>query len=63
MKMMETQKQEGGKDCGLFALAIATAIAYGTDPTGLHFDKTATRIHCKKERAETTCIRVLIECP
>lgn len=28
VKMMETQKQEGGKDCGLFALAIATAIAY-----------------------------------
>ena len=30
---LHTQKQVGGNDCGLFAIAIATAIA---DPTKVH---------------------------
>ena len=29
VKMMECQKQEGGKDCGLYAIAYATTIAHG----------------------------------
>ena len=39
------QKQVGGNDCGLFAIAIATAIAFGADPTKLHFDQAAMRSH------------------
>ena len=42
---MKTQKQEGSKDCGLFAIAIATAIAYGADITVLRFNQAATRSH------------------
>ena len=30
-KMAHCQKQQGGIDCGLFAIANATAVAYGTD--------------------------------
>ena len=41
VKMMQTQKQEGSKDCGLFAIAIATAIAYGADLTVLRFNQAA----------------------
>ena len=33
VKMMQAKKQVGGEDCGLFAIATATAIAYGADPT------------------------------
>ena len=29
IEMVESQKQEGGTDCGLFAIATATALAYG----------------------------------
>ena len=30
--IMKTTKQVGSNDCGLFAIAIATALAYKTDP-------------------------------
>ena len=43
--MIKTQKQEGSKDCGLFAIAVATAIAHGADPTSLRFDQAAMRNH------------------
>lgn len=43
--MIETQKQEGSNDCGLFAIAIATAIVHGADPTRLRFDQVAMRNH------------------
>ena len=33
VKMMQAKKQVGGEDCGLFAIATATAIAYEADPT------------------------------
>ena len=41
VKVMQTQKQVGGNDCGLFAIAIATAIAFGANPTKLLFDQAA----------------------
>ena len=44
-KVVEMQKQDGGKDCGLFAIAISTAIAYGVDPISLHFNQAAMRNH------------------
>ena len=32
LKMMNVQKQNGGCDCGLFAIAFATALANGIQP-------------------------------
>ena len=33
VQMVEIQKQEGGCDCGLFAMAIATALAFHHNPS------------------------------
>ena len=33
IKMLSMQKQVGGRDCGLFAIAVITAIANGKDPS------------------------------
>lgn len=45
VKMMQTLKQVGSKDCGLFAIATATAIACGADPTRLVFNQASMRSH------------------
>ena len=39
------QKQRGGDDCGLFAVATATALAFGIDPAELTFQQDAMRVH------------------
>ena len=39
------QKQIGVTDCGLFAIAVITAIAYGTDPSQLQFKQEEMRKH------------------
>lgn len=33
IKLIKPQKQKGVKDCGLFAIAIATTIAFGDNPS------------------------------
>ena len=43
--MVDIQKQEGGADCGVFAIAVATAIAFGFDPTTLRFSQREMRGH------------------
>lgn len=42
------KKQEGVKDCGLFAIAIATALLLGEDPATLHFKQSDMRNHLLK---------------
>jgi len=37
--MSRCQKQKGGNDCGLFAIANATAIAFGKNPTSYNLFK------------------------
>ena len=37
VKIMNISKQEGGADCGLFAIAIATALLRGTPPVACTF--------------------------
>ena len=32
-KMQSCPKQQGGNDCGLFTIAVCTALAYGIEPT------------------------------
>lgn len=44
-EIVKTQKQEGGMDCGLFTVAIATALAFGSSPFG--FEQSGMREHLK----------------
>ena len=37
VKVAKSQKQKGKKDCGLFAIAYATALAYGHDLSKVKF--------------------------
>lgn len=43
--VVPTQKQKGGRDCGLFSIANITAIAFNLDPTTITFDQTIMREH------------------
>ena len=45
IKMTQCRKQKGGKDCGVFAIAIATAIASGLNPSRQNFKQEAMRGH------------------
>jgi len=61
IKLMNIAKQLGGTDCGLYAIAIITCLAYGEDPTCLVFDKTMLRPHlveCFEKRAFTHFLSV-----
>lgn len=42
------QKQRGWDDCGLFAIAVATAFAFGVDPAEVTFQQDAMRAHLVK---------------
>ena len=44
-QFMEVQKQAGGCDCGLFAVAFATALALGNPPGMYHFVQKEMRQH------------------
>ena len=48
MQMPPLQKQVGGTDCGLFAIAVITAIAHGEDPSQLQFKQEEMRYHLLK---------------
>ena len=48
LKMMNVQKQNGGCDCGLFAIAFATALANGIQPGHCFFNQDAMRRHLYK---------------
>ena len=41
----DMQQQTGSSDCGLFALATATALCFGDDPAHLTFDQNRMRTH------------------
>ena len=45
IKVIKTQKQKGNKDCGLFAIAMATAIAFGNNPSKQNFCQELMRAH------------------
>ncbi len=42
---MDIPKQSGSTDCGLYAIAISTAIAYGSDQQELIFIQSDMRAH------------------
>ena len=37
IRVIKIQKQKGNKDCGLFAIAMVTAISFGNDPGKQNF--------------------------
>jgi len=43
--MTQCRKQKGGKDCGVFAIAIATAIVSGLNPSRQNFKQEAMKGH------------------
>ena len=45
IKLIRTQKQEGSIDCGVFAVAMATAIAFDRNPTKQVFQQKLMRAH------------------
>ncbi len=45
LNFMDTQIQAGGCDCGLFAIANATALAHMDDPGKLFYDQKKMRQH------------------
>ena len=51
VKMRPFQKQSGGMDCGLFALAAVTALAFNVDPSVLKLNQETMRQHL------VTCLR------
>ena len=45
IKLIKTQRQKGNKDCGLFAIAMATTIAFGKNPSKVTFCQESMRAH------------------
>lgn len=44
-KVHKIQFQKGSVDCGLFAIAYATDLAFGNDPASFKYDQTVLRTH------------------
>lgn len=56
LKAQNTQFQKGGSDCGLFAIAFATALCFGTDPASCRYEQDKMRPHfveCVKKQRMT----------
>jgi hypothetical protein len=51
VEIAPVQHQQGGSDCGLFAIAFATSLCYGNNPSHLHFTQ------CLLQRHFLQCIR------
>ena len=45
INMVNVQKQEGSRDCGLFAIAMMTSLAYDEDPSAITYDQSKMRSH------------------
>ena len=45
---MRMSKQVGSSDCGLYAVAVATALAFGIDPTASIFNQDDMSSHLKE---------------
>ena len=62
VKIIQVQKQEGNHGCRLYAIANATTIAFGQDPTKVNYDQPCMRDYLilgltqkKMESYPTTC--------
>ena len=45
VRLNKTQYQNGGSDCGVFAIAFATDLCYGNDPASLKYAQEKMRPH------------------
>ena len=45
INMAGCPQQSGTKDCGLFSIATATALANGLNPSSIQFDQRKMRLH------------------
>ena len=57
LALIPCQKQKNGNDCGVFAIAFLTSLAFGTDPRTVSFDHKKIREHlkqCLRERFITS---------
>ncbi len=43
--LVQIHRQIGGRDCGVYAIAISTALAFREDPAGIKFDQPAMKRH------------------
>ena len=48
LRFVNVQMQYGGADCGLFAIAFATALALGHAPEAFHFQQNLMRQHLRE---------------
>ena len=48
IRFVDVQRQSGGSDCGLFAIAFATALCGGLDPHIQNFEQSKMREHLKE---------------
>lgn len=48
IQIMNVQRQRGSLDCGVFALALITAVCFGLDPVSMFFDQKEMRKHLLK---------------
>ena len=47
VKFVDMKKQQGSYDCGIYAIAYTTALAYGQDPTCHHYNQEKMRTHLR----------------
>ena len=47
-ELVPIHRQTGGRDCGVYAIAISTTLAFGHDPAKIQFDQSAMRPHLIK---------------
>ena len=45
IELVKINRQTGGKDCGLYAIAVSTALAFHHDPSAIKFDQSSMRPH------------------
>lgn len=44
-ELVPIHRQTGGRDCGVYAIAISTALAFSHDPSKIRFNQPAMRLH------------------
>lgn len=47
VKFVDMKKQHGSYDCGVYAIAYATALSYGQDPASHHYNQENMRTHLR----------------
>ena len=45
VRMIQCRKQEGGRDCGVYAIAFPVALALGVNPSRQNFKQELMRAH------------------